>query len=165
MVVVALNDEVFRKSFAELESAYPAQKFRQIGVDLSKPEQAIEEIKEQTSDITIQILFNNAGYIASGLFANMSIERQLGNYHVNQTISLLTTHHFVNILIDKKLRGCVCFTSSPAGQMPGPLAAIYGATKAFLTNFGSSLACELKCNYSLHSLKRKKYKVILTNNL
>ena len=90
----------------------------------------------------MQIIFNNAGYITFGLFNDVSLQRHMNNYHVNATIAVMITHHFAQKLIQKKLKGCISFTSSPAGQMPGPMAALYGATKAFLTNFGSSVACE-----------------------
>ena len=41
-------------------------------------------------------------------------------------------------------RGCVCFTSSPASFMPTPFSVVYGSTKAFLTEFGASLAPEVR---------------------
>jgi short-subunit dehydrogenase len=44
---------------------------------------------------------------------------------------------------DSKLRGALVFTSSPAGFMPCPFSVMYGATKAFLTTFGMSLAPEV----------------------
>jgi len=68
----------------------------------------------------------------------------MNNYHVNCTTSVMLTHHYVSKMLAKKLKGCVSFTSSPAGQMPGPMAALYGSTKAFLTNFATSIAPELR---------------------
>lgn len=46
--------------------------------------------------------------------------------------------------MEKKLKGCVVFTSSPAGFMPGPFAAMYASTKSFLSMFGASIAAEVK---------------------
>lgn len=46
--------------------------------------------------------------------------------------------------MEKKLRGCVVFTSSPAGNMPGPFAVMYASTKSFLSMFGASIAGEVK---------------------
>ena len=130
-----LTEELYR---------YPNQEFRAIGVDLSKSEQALAQIDENTKDIDIQLIFNNAGYILFGLFTDRSLQAQMTNYHVNCTTAVMLTHHFLSKMIEKKLKGCISFTSSPAGQMPGPMAALYGSTKAFLTNFATSLAPELR---------------------
>ncbi len=53
------------------------------------------------------------------------------------------THHFLARLQKEKLRGALVFTSSPAGLMPCPFSVMYGATKAFLTAFATSLAPEV----------------------
>lgn len=127
---------------------YPNQEFRAIGVDLSKSEEALSKIQQGTNDIDIQILFNNAGYILFGFFTERSLQAQMTNYHVNCTTAVMITHHFISKMLEKKLKGCVSFTSSPAGQMPGPMAALYGSTKAFLTNFATSLAPELRRMFS-----------------
>ena len=41
-------------------------------------------------------------------------------------------------------KGLICFTSSSGGFIPGPMSSIYSSTKAFLTNFGVSIAAELR---------------------
>lgn len=107
------------------------------------------------------------------LFADTPLERQLKNYDVNATCAVKITHHFLSRMISKKLRGAISFTSSPAGTfdqaihfilkhspltfaaglMPCPFSVMYGATKAFLTEFATSLACEVKSKYSLSFLK------------
>jgi short-subunit dehydrogenase len=63
---------------------------------------------------------------------------------VNATAPLKITHHFLNQMLDNKQRGAVFFTSSPAGLMPCPMSSIYGSTKAFLTEFATSIAPEVK---------------------
>ena len=40
----------------------------------------------------------------------------------------------------------IVFTSSPAGFMPCPFSSMYGATKAFLTEFASSVAAEVRAD-------------------
>lgn len=61
---------------------------------------------------------------------------------------MVTTHHNHNaelvLKVSTKLKGCVVFTSSPAGLMPGPFSALYASTKAFLSSFGASIAAEVK---------------------
>ncbi len=46
--------------------------------------------------------------------------------------------------IDKKLKGCIVFTSSAAACIPSPFGVTYAATKSFLSSFGASLAPEVK---------------------
>jgi short-subunit dehydrogenase len=67
----------------------------------------------------------------------------------NATAPIQISHHFVQrILAESKRsvaerRGAVFFTSSPAGIMPCPTTVMYGATKAFLTEFATSLSAEV----------------------
>lgn len=144
VVVVALDDELLHALAAELARDFPSQRFLAVGADLSAPEAALEQIRAATDSLAVRLVFNNAGYLTFGLFADVALGRHLANLHVNCTTATLLAHHFSRRLVEEGARGCLVFTSSPAGQMPGPLAAIYGATKAFLTNFATSLAAELK---------------------
>ena len=144
MVIVAYPDSAFVKNLAMLKSKYPHIQIRDVSVDLSKPGTYMAKIKEATADIDVQIIFNNAGYIKTGFFTDSSLDVQLGNHTCNATASLEVTHHFVSLLLQKKLRGCVGFTSSPAGFTPCPFSVVYGATKAFITEFAASIAPELK---------------------
>lgn len=90
----------------------------------------VDAIREATKDIPVQLVFNNAGYMLTGFFANLPLARLLANYECNATAGVKITHHFANRMIDEKLRGLIAFTSSPAGRMPNPSASLYGATKA-----------------------------------
>jgi len=86
----------------------------------------------------------------------------------NSTSAVKISHHFINRLINEKRRGLVTFTSSSGGFMPSPMAAIYGSSKALMTEsvathsplkhllqqlilifvtqnrFATSIACEVK---------------------
>ena len=138
---------------------YPNLTFRVVGVDLGGSDY-LDAIKKATDDLTIQLIFNNAGYVVAGVceppnyltltltpliqfFTDIPVERHIKNIEVNSLSALKITHHFVNKLIANKLKGCVCFTSSPSGSIPTPMTSMYGATKAFLTSFGSTLAAEV----------------------
>jgi short-subunit dehydrogenase len=46
--------------------------------------------------------------------------------------------------VTKKQKGCIVFTSSVAGFIPTPFAAMYAATKAFVSQFACSLHIEVK---------------------
>ena len=46
--------------------------------------------------------------------------------------------------VQKKLRGCIVFTSSAAAAIASPFTALYAATKSFISSFGASLAVEVR---------------------
>lgn len=145
VVIVALKDKLLDELHAKMQKQHPHLEFRAVGVDLSGSSgDYMEPIKEATKDIDVSLLFNNAGYIVIGLFADTPLDKQLNNYEVNTTSAIKITHHFVGQMLAKKLKGVVSFTSSPAGLMPCPFSAMYGSTKAFLSEFAGSLASELK---------------------
>ena len=48
-------------------------------------------------------------------------------------------------MLQKRLRGCVVFTSSASAYIPNPFAVSYGATKAYMSQFAASIAVELSC--------------------
>eukprot|EP00009_Paramoeba_aestuarina_P007547 CAMPEP_0201523154 /NCGR_PEP_ID=MMETSP0161_2-20130828/18784_1 /ASSEMBLY_ACC=CAM_ASM_000251 /TAXON_ID=180227 /ORGANISM="Neoparamoeba aestuarina, Strain SoJaBio B1-5/56/2" /LENGTH=322 /DNA_ID=CAMNT_0047922163 /DNA_START=51 /DNA_END=1019 /DNA_ORIENTATION=- len=142
VVIAALDDDLLRNFMPQITKEYPDLEFRSVPVDLSSP-QAVEVLAKATDDIDVQLLFNNAGYIAIGFFADTPIERQMKNLTVNAISPVPITHHFVTKMIQKKLKGCVVFTSSPAGGIPCPFSVMYGTSKAFITEFATSLAGEL----------------------
>jgi len=143
VVLVALDDQLLSDFFSSIKSQYPNLQFRSVGVNLGK-DGYMTEIIRATSDIEISLLFNNAGYVRIGFFADYSLESHLAHIECNQLSSVKITHHFLNLMKTKGLkRAAIVFTSSPAGQMPCPFSSMYGATKAFLTEFGASIAGEV----------------------
>jgi len=145
VVLVALEDKYLKEVHTLLVQKYPSQEFRAVGVDLGTPTY-MEPILRATSDINIQLLFNNAGFVATGLFADSPLGKQMANYECNAIAPVRITHHFLNLLLDKKLKGCIGFTSSPAGFIPCPMTVMYGATKAFLTEFAVSIGAEVRAD-------------------
>lgn len=101
-------------------------------------------IIEATKDIQVPIIFNNAGYIVTGFFDQSNLDAQLANMECNATSCVKITHHFLRIMLEKKLKGCFVFTSSVSGYIPNPFAIMYGSTKAFVSQFAASLAIEVR---------------------
>lgn len=143
VVIVAFPDTAFTKNLKMLKEKYPEIQFRDVKVNLGKPGEYLLQVQEATKDIDVQIVFNNAGYIKTGFFCDVSLNDQLQNHTCNATASMELTHHFASLMLKKKLKGCIGFTSSPAGFTPCPFSALYGATKAYLTEFATSIAPEL----------------------
>lgn len=156
IIVAALETErgqpTLQISVDEFRKAYPDRKVRMVPVNLGKPSSGVkggflDALEEATKDIDVQIVFSNAGYILTGFFAERSLGANAANHHCNATSGMEITHHFLSKMLnmDKKgPKGCIVFTSSPANLMPCPFSAMYGATKAFLTEFAISIAPEVK---------------------
>lgn len=128
VVVVALDDRLMAEFKKTIVAEFPEQSFRFVGCDLSSPigDGYLKAIQEATRDIDVQILCNNAGFITTGCFADTPAARSMANYHTNVTAPLILTHHFLNRMLNKGLRGLVTFTSSSAGFIPNPMGALYG---------------------------------------
>jgi len=145
VVMVALDDKLFAEVHGLMVKKHPSLEFRKVGVDLSLADGSyMDPIIKATDNIDVQLIFNNAGFVATGLFADSALGKQMANYECNAISPVRITHHFVNKLLDKKLRGGVGFTSSPAGFIPCPMTVMYGATKAFLTEFAMSVGAEVR---------------------
>ena len=143
VVLVAIDDALLEATFVELKQQFPKQQFRKVGADLGK-DGSLEGIARQTSDLDIQLLFCNAGYMITGFFHNRTIEELMANLHCNAISAVQLTHHYVKRMVDKKLPGCVVFTSSAAAALPSPFSVQYAATKSFISSFGASLSPEIK---------------------
>lgn len=138
-------DKLHAPSVEEFRKKFPNQEFRRADVNLSQDGgEYMEELRKVTDDILVQIVFSNAGYLRTGMFSTLSPRDNLNNYHCNATASVHITHHFLRKLKASKKRGCFVYTSSPAGMLPAPMSAMYGATKAFLTAFATCIAPEVK---------------------
>eukprot|EP01043_Picozoa_sp_COSAG02_P025155 COSAG02_NODE_1403_length_12811_cov_8.982536_9_plen_283_part_00 len=79
-----------------------------------------------------------------GFFTSMPIHTHLANLHCNATAAVEITHHFIGRMQAEGRPGGVAFTSSPASFMATPFTSMYGSTKAFLSEFGASIAPEIK---------------------
>jgi short-subunit dehydrogenase len=91
--------------------------------------------------VAIDVLVNNAGFGVYGLFAGTSIEKELAMIQVN--IAALT--HLVKLFLPGMLerrRGRILNVASTASFQPGPLMAVYYATKAYVLSFSEALGNE-----------------------
>merc|ERR1712176_91191 len=124
---------------------FPKQELKQVKANLSDSSGAwMTDVKATTKDVDVQLLFNNAGFILTGFFEQHPIEAHLANFHCNLTANVHLTHHFYSEMVAKGLKGCIVYTSSSAGFIPNPFAAMYGCTKAGVSELAASLAVEGK---------------------
>jgi short-subunit dehydrogenase len=144
VVLVALDDSLLSTTFSELQNKYPNLTFKKVGVNLGQEGKYMDPIVEATKDLDVALVFNNAGYICTGFFADTDFDKVRANFECNAVCALGITHHFVRKMMDRKRRGLVTFTSSAGAYLPGPTATLYSSSKAFLTNFAVTLAAEVK---------------------
>ncbi len=109
--------------------------------DLSDPS-APEGIFRAVPD-TPDILINNAGFGLRGDFAELPWDRQSAMIQVNIT----SLAHLTGLYLPGMRRrgsGRIMNVGSTAGFLPGPLMAVYYASKAFVASFSEALSGELK---------------------
>ena len=110
--------------------------------DLADPA-APAEIGRQLAerDIAVDVLVNNAGVGLYGFFADTSLDRELEMIQLN--IAALT--HLTKLVLPgmvARRRGRILNVASTAAFQPGPLMAVYYATKAYVLSFSEALANE-----------------------
>ena len=135
VVVVSLDDKFLKETMEGLKEHYPKQEFRSVGCTFSPGVDYMKDIQEATKDIYVPIIFNNAGFIVTGFLDQAPIGKLLANIECNSTAAVNISHYFVKKLVSDKKKGCIVFTSSVAGFIPTPFAAMYASTKAFVSQF------------------------------
>ena len=93
--------------------------------------------------LQIDILVNNAGRGMRGSFADIALADDIGMIRLNVEATLRLTKKFLPEML-RRGTGRILNTASVAGFEPGPLLAVYHATKAFVLSLTEALAVELE---------------------
>jgi len=99
-----------------------------------------QTIKEK--GLGVDILVNDAGVGEHGYFADNSIEKYSEIIHLNVVALTQLTHLYLKEMISKN-EGRILQLGSIAGFQPGPLMAVYHASKAYVVSLSEALATEL----------------------
>jgi len=143
LIVVARREGDLNDLKVELEDKHGI-KVMVIAKDLTAPGAAKEVYDQVKSDgIEVEYLFNNAGFGARGKFWEQDLSTSTSMIDLNVTALVELTHYFVSDMV-KRNQGKILQTSSTAAYMPGPIQAVYFATKAFVNSFSHALASELE---------------------
>jgi uncharacterized protein len=105
------------------------------------PEEIFAEIKRR--GLQVHVLVNNAGFGGYGPFAGTGLQAELDMIQVNITALTHLTKLALPGMLERK-RGRIMNVASIAGFQPGPLMAVYYATKAYVISFSEAIANELK---------------------
>lgn len=144
LILVSREQDKLDAQKAEVEAKYGV-KAQVIAADLSKAEE-IDRIYQTCKDNgwQVDVLINNAGFGGQGDFAReRTMAQDMSMIAVNVEAPTRLCKLFIPDMIARG-SGKVLNVSSTAAIMPGPLQAVYYATKAYLTSFSNALWRELK---------------------
>lgn len=143
VTVVARRAQRLEKLSIELASRYGVT-VEALTADLAIPTD-LERVAARLADPDrpIDLLVNCAGIGASGPFVDGDAVTYRNVVAVNVDALVGLTHTALGPMLARD-RGWVLNVSSLGGHSPGPLFAVYSATKAFVTSFSESLFEEVR---------------------
>ena len=143
LVLVARKRDTLEAAAGQLEGKFDV-KAHVFAADLRRRE-APEAIFDflLNENIPIEVLVNNAGFGLGGEFSETELRLELEMIQVNIAALTHLTKLFLPAMI-KRRSGRVLNVASTAAFQPGPLMAVYYATKAYVLSFSEALAEELR---------------------
>jgi short-subunit dehydrogenase len=142
LVLVARRADVLQQVGKELEDRYRIT-VHTIAEDLTdpgSPGRIVGQLK--TRGLELEILVNNAGTGAYGPFLENDLKDELGSIQLN--VAALT--HLTKLVLPDMVRrghGRILNVASTGAFQPGPLMAVYYATKSYVLSLSEALANEL----------------------
>ncbi|MFE8700678.1 SDR family NAD(P)-dependent oxidoreductase [Cytobacillus sp. FJAT-54145] len=139
LILVARNKEKMQ----QIKETYSHLNVTVIQKDLSiggAAKEVYEEIKQQGAHI--DVLVNNAGFGLMGEFDKLDLQEQVNMIQLNVTALTELTHYFLPMMKERN-SGRILNVASTAAFQPGPLMAVYYATKAYVLSFSEALVEEL----------------------
>ena len=143
LVLVARSGDKLDALKSELESTHGVEVYV-LPKDLSV-EGAGRAVYDElaSAGIEVEYLVNNAGFGGRGMFHERDWDTERSMIQLNVIALTELCRHFLPDFVARG-RGRILNVSSTAGFVPGPLQAVYYATKAFVTSFSNAIAEELR---------------------
>ncbi len=143
VILVARSEDKLIALKQELEAKHKIRA-HVIPKDLSE-ESAAQDIftAVSASGLTVDILINNAGFGGQGEFYKRDWRADREMIQVNVVALSALTRLFLPGMVERNA-GRILNVSSTAGEMPGPLQAVYFATEAYVTSLSYALVEELR---------------------
>jgi short-subunit dehydrogenase len=139
LVLVARREEKLRELAKELGVTSTV-----IAVDLSKADAAQQLANALVEkSINIDVLVNNAGLGLAGPFIANDFAKDLEMIQVNIVALTQLTKLLLPGMVSRR-QGRILNLASTASFQPGPLMAVYYATKAYVLSFSEAIADELR---------------------
>jgi short-subunit dehydrogenase len=142
LVLVARNKSKLDELKKELENQYNVSVYI-IGKDLSVFNSA-QEVYDETNkqNIKIDYLINNAGFGDFGMFVDSDWNKELQMINLNITTLTQFTKLYLQDMV-KHRSGKIMNVASTAAFQPGPIMAVYFATKAYVLSFSEAVNNEV----------------------
>lgn len=143
LIISDLNEERLNIQRKELEEQYGVKVYA-IAADLTRPEECERLINEcRRQDLTVDYLILNAGFGGQGTLAQRPMEKDMAMIALNVEATTRLLKLFLPEMIERQF-GRILLVSSVSAKIPGPLQAVYFASKAYLTSLGNAAWRELK---------------------
>jgi hypothetical protein len=111
--------------------------------DLADPDSPAEiQAALDERGIEVDVLVNNAGFATYGRFLDTDLDTERDELQVNVLAVTELTKRFLPGMVERG-EGRVLNVASTAAFQPGPLMAVYYASKAYVLSFSEALAAEL----------------------
>jgi len=141
VVLVARRAALLEKLAADLVSRHDIDA-RIVTADLSQ-EAAPDEIVRAVDGRPIDVLINNAGFGVHGPFSQTAWEDERRLLQVNLMATVRLTKLILPRMVERGA-GRILNVASTAAFVPGPLMAMYYASKAFVVSFSLAVSNEVK---------------------
>ena len=143
LVLVSRTEKALNVLAADLENKHGITA-KVIAKDLSRVESCRELYDECVrAGIRVDILVNNAGFGGWGHYWETDLESETRMMNLNMVSLAQLTKMFLKGMVERR-RGKILNMASTAAFQPGPLMAIYYATKAFVLSFSEAISNELE---------------------
>lgn len=143
LIITARNQPKLEQIAQELHSKHGSH-VHVIPADLADakaPQTIFDEVGRR--GLRVDALINNAGFGAYGEFKDIPWRSEADMVQVNITALTHLTRLFIAGMLERR-HGRIMNVASTAGFQPGPLMAVYYATKAYVISFSEAIANELK---------------------
>ncbi|MFN7991036.1 MAG: SDR family oxidoreductase [Candidatus Micrarchaeia archaeon] len=140
LVIVAAKKEGLDKASSSL--ALFGADVRAIAMDLSDPGSA-DRLFSLLRGTDVDVLVNNAGFGLFGSFHETDLGREVQMMNLNMVSLTKLTKLFLKGMMARR-DGMILNIASTAAFQPGPLMAVYYATKAYVLSFSEALSVELE---------------------
>lgn len=143
LLLVARTLEVLEVLKTELEAEFNVQVwvYGQDLTDPTGPDNLFTFAREHS--LTVDYLVNNAGFGLYGNFYEQEFEKLHAMMQLNMHALTKLTHLFLPAMVAAK-QGTILNVASTAGFLPGPLQAVYFATKAYVLSLSEAIAEEVQ---------------------
>jgi len=146
IVLISRSPTKLQDTKSEIEKLQPSIHVKTIAIDFTGDAAIYREMAAQLADLDIGVLVNNVGMCDNFCepFTAIRSEKIIDDLIACNVVSVPRMTHLVLPGMLRRRKGVIINLSSVAGITATPMAALYGATKAFVASFSNDLEYELR---------------------